>query len=390
MKRVQSQGSILVVVMITLLFTAAALVTFLDKASNDLLVEAHVTVANRLRIDAYSSLEVTLGVLQDFYAADSGLHSASEGWGDPLTWAGWAPPDGTRVDVAFEDESGKLPLMHANFNTLGNMFQTWGLNQADAQHLADVLLSWMQQTYVPTTGIQPDYEQSATPYDPPLRPIRSYSELAAIDYAKEVLFDKDGLPNALWWRFHDDISLFNYPKPNINGANGDVLAAIGQFTGDQQQNISNYMSGTGDYTVNTPVGKQWFNNSSSVLGVVGGSGTPQNFQYTIAALRVRITVHEGSSVFHLAAVVAPQGGARVIQTTATDVRTNGSNGTSGETTTSNGLNSSTTQSNSTATSSQTAAASTQQANLQYPFTVLEILENDQILAAPPASASPST
>ena len=380
----------MVIVMITLLFTAAALVAFLDKASNDLLVEARVTVANRLRVDAYSALEVTLAVLEDFLQADTGLHSPSEGWGDPLAWAGWAPGDGNRIEISFEDESGKIPMMHATTNILVTLFEDWNLNPTDAQHLADVLLSWMQQTYVPTTGIAADYEQSAIPYDPPLRSLRSYGELAAIDFAKDVLFDEDGLPNALWWRFHNDISLFNFQKPNINGANPDVLSAVGQFGGDQQQNLSNYVNGTGDYTVNTPVGKQWFQNASSVMGVVGASGNPQNFNYTISALRILVTVHEGASQFRLSAVIAPQGGARTVQTTATDVQKGGSNSTTGETTATNGLSSGTTQANTTATAAQTAAASTQTTNLQYPVTVLEILENDQILAAPPPTTPPPT
>jgi len=155
------------------------------------------------------------------------------------------------------------------------LFEDWNLNPTDAQHLADVLLSWIQQTYVPTTGIAADYEQSAIPYDPPLRSLRSYGELAAIDFAKEVLYDEAGRPNALWWRFHNDISLFNFQKPNINGANPDVLWAVGQFGGDQQQNLSNYVNGTGDYTVNTPVGKQWFQNASSVTGWSEPRATPR-------------------------------------------------------------------------------------------------------------------
>lgn len=378
------------IVMITLLFTATALVAFLDKASNDLLVEARITVANRLRVDAYSSLEVTLAVLEDFLQADTGLHAPSEGWNDPLAWAGWAPSDGNRIEISFEDESGKIPLIHATTNILLNLFETWQMTPTNAQHLADVILSWMQQTYVPTTGISPDYEQSAIPYEPPLRSIRSYSELAAIDYAKEVLYDEAGLPNQLWWRFRSDISLYNFQKPNINATNPDVLWAVGQLTGDQQQNLSNYMNGTGDYTVNTPLGKQWFQNASSVLGVVGASGSPQNFSYTITALRVLITVHEGASQFRLSAVVAPQGGARTVQTTATDVRNSGSTSTTGETTAATGLSSSTTQNSTTATAAQTAAASTQTTNLQYPFTVLEILENDQIVGPASSPAPPPT
>ena len=384
------KGAILVVVMVTLLFTAAALVAFLDKAGNDLLVEARVATADRLRGDAYSSLEVTLAVLEDFIQADGGLHSVVEGWGDPLAWAGWAPDDGSTVEVSFQDESGKMPLMHANSNMLVNLFQYWKMSQADAQQLADALLSWMHRDYTPSSGTEFDYGQDAIPYDPPLRAMRSFGELAAIDDAKDVFYGADGQPNDLWWRFVGDFSIFNFQRPNINSANADILTALGEFTENQQQNLANYMAGTGSYAATTPLGAQWFQSAAQITGVVGSQGEPVAFATTISALRVLITVHQGANQFRLSAVVAPQGGARTVQTTATDVRIGTQSSTSGETNTGAGLSSSATpaqQNNEVPTPSQTAAASAETANLRYPFTILEILENDQILN-PPASPSP--
>ncbi len=106
--RRSKKASVLLVVLITILFTAFALVAFIDKASNDLLVEARAAASNRLRVDAYSALEVTLGVLNEFLQVDGALHSPAEGWGDPLEFAGYEPASGRTVEVTFEDESGKL------------------------------------------------------------------------------------------------------------------------------------------------------------------------------------------------------------------------------------------------------------------------------------------
>jgi len=377
-----------VIVLITLLFAATALVAFLDKAGTDLLVVSRAAVADRLRVDAYSALEVTLAVLEDFRQAGGGLHSPSEGWSDPLGWAAWSPEDGNTVEVSFQDESGKIPLMHVDPGILVGVFENWQMPQSDSQHLADVLLAWMQQNYLPTSGIAPDYEQSTPAFDPPERSMRSYSELAAIDFAKDVFFDKAGRPNDLWWRFHNDFSIFNFPRPNINGANADVLAGLGQCSDNDQQNISDYLNGSGGYKAVTPLGKQWFTSSGDVSGVVGSQGNSRAFASTIAALRILITVHDGSSQYHLSAVVAPQGGATTVQTTATDVRKGASGSTSGATASNNGLATTPTQTTSTATNAQTAAASTAAANLQYPFTILEIGENDEILTAPPPPPPP--
>jgi general secretion pathway protein K len=379
----RDDGSILVIVIVTLLFAAAALVAFMDKARNDLAVETRSIIADRLRQQAYSAVEVTLATLVDFSTADSGLHSTAEGWGDPLAWAGWEPEPGRKVEISFQDESGKIPLIHADATTLNNLFQYWKMTQTDAQHLTDVLLSWMQQNYIPTNAFNADYDQGDLPYSPPLRAIRSFDELRAIDYAREVFFDKAGRPNDLWWKFVNDFSIFSFTHPDINGANSDVLAAVGGFSDDQQQNLSSYLAGTGNYST---LGQQWFQNSASVRGVVGGTGNSAAFGTTITALRINVTVHEGAhSEFRLSVVVAPSGGARTVQTTATDMRNGASNSGSGETGSAvsvTGQAQSVTQSAASPTSAQTAAAAT--ANLQYPFTILEVLENDEIPVQPPA------
>src|SRR3954469_2290892 len=99
------QGSVLVIVMVTIIFAVFTLVVFMDKASNDLLVEQRDAEARRLRREAYSALEATLAVLEDFRQVDNGLHSPAEGWGDPLGFMGYVPTEDRTVEIAFEDES---------------------------------------------------------------------------------------------------------------------------------------------------------------------------------------------------------------------------------------------------------------------------------------------
>jgi hypothetical protein len=379
-------GTVLILVMLTILFTSFALIAFIDKASNDLLVEARVAQSDRLRMDAYSALDVTLAVLDDFIRADNGLRAPAEGWSDPLNWAAWTPSPGHTVDVSLSDESAKIPLNHVTAQVMLNLFEAWQMNQDDAQKLTDAILSWMQQNYVPTTPVESDYEQSAIPYDPPLRAMRSLSELAAIDVARDMFFDQNGRPNSLWWRFANDFSIFNYPAPNINGANPDVMTAVGEFTDQQQQAISDYQNGTGQYANQGP---NWFQNGAALKGVVGTlAGNPGSFGTAIRALRILITVHEGNTVYRLSVVVAPKGGARSVETTATEVKANTSNSTSGESSATPTVTSPANQSQptNTPTSAQTAAAASQ--NLQYPFTILEIRENDDIPVPPPPPPTP--
>jgi hypothetical protein len=370
------RSSVIVLVLVSLLLTAVALTAFVEKAGNDLLVEVRVADSSRLRREAFSALEVTLAVLEDFREADNGLHGSAEGWGDPLTWAGWSPSEGRTVDVAFQDESGKIPLAKADLATLTNLFTYWQMAPADAEKLADAIMGWMKQGYSYSTALTPDYADAAIPYAEPGRPLRSFSELAAIAYAKDVFFDENGLPNGNYWRFVNDVSPFNFPQPNANGANADVMAAVGQYTDAQQQHVSDYLSGTGQYAQQ---GLQWFQNASTLANVAGLGGSATAFGTTITALRVNITVHEGRSTYRLSAVVSPQGGATTNQTAATNATSAASSASPAATATSV---TNAAQPSTTASSAATAAAASQSIN--YPFTVLQVLEDDEIPQSPPS------
>jgi len=367
------RSSIIVLVLITLMFTAAALTVFLEKATNDLLVEVRQSDARRLRQEALSALEVTLAVLEDFRQADNGLHSVAEGWGDPLGWAGWNPSEGRTVEVSFRDESGKIPLAHADVTTLTNLFEYWQMAPADAERLADMICGWMQKGYLYTSALVPDYTDAGVPYAEPQRPMRAFSELAAIDYAKDVFFDANGLPNGYYWRFVDDFSLFTYANPDVNGANADVMACVGQYTDVQRGHISDYLSGTGQFA---QLGQQWFQNTSTLASVAGVGGSATSFGTTISALRILVTVHEGRSIYRLSAVVAPQGGATINRANATNAASAAAGASATATPVTNAA-----QPSAAPTSAAAAAAASQSIN--YPFTLLEMLEDDEIPQPPP-------
>src|SRR3954468_792295 len=102
-RELSRRGSVLVIAMVTVILAVFALVVFMDKASNDLLVEQRDAEVHRLRREAYSALEVTLCVLEEFRQVMQGLRSPAEGWGDPLTFANYVPTDDRVVEVSFED-----------------------------------------------------------------------------------------------------------------------------------------------------------------------------------------------------------------------------------------------------------------------------------------------
>jgi general secretion pathway protein K len=371
--------------MITLLFATMALITFIEKASVDLLVEQREAVTRRLRIESYSALEMTLGVLNEFREVGNGLRSPAEGWSDPLAFAGYTTSEGRTVDVAFEDESGKLSLPRANAVVLTNLFKNWGILQADAEALADAMLGWMKQNHVYTTSVRPNYEMAAIPYESPGRSLRSLQELAAIEKVRETFFDVDGRPNDLWKRFADSVSLLDFARPNINGAKPDTLAALGQLSETQQQDLGDYLNGAGTYKSQGP---QFFQAPNEAQRIIGPTGDTGAFATTISALRITITVHDGRTDFKLSTIVAPPpNAATTIQTTATSTRKQTSTA-AAQTATQQQNRPNAAQANvrpgANTTNSQNAAAR----NLRYPFALLEIRENDEI-PPPPAPASSS-
>jgi general secretion pathway protein K len=358
-------GSVLVIVLVTILFATVALVAFVEKAGDDLMVEAREAAARRLRKDAYSALEVTLGVLEDFRLVNGALRSPAEGWSEPLAFAGWEPADGYEVEVTFDDESGKLSLPHAELVTLVNLFHGWGMAQTDAERLADALLGWMKKDHVPSSAHQPDYDQGPLPYLAPLRPMRSYSELQAIDYARDVFYDEKGQPTELWHRFVAAVSLFDFKETNLNGLNSTLLSDLGIIDAAQQRQFEDFRNGTGSRARQGPGFFESTADAASVLGTQTASG----YGTQISALRINVTGRQGRTEFRLSVVVAPSGGAKAVQ----EVATNTSLTTPGDP-------------SSTPAVVPSASEGENQAGakkLNYPFTLLEIKENAEISAVSP-------
>lgn len=367
------RGSVLVIVMMTLLFATFALIAFMERASNDLLVDQRDVLTRRLRKEAYSALEVTLAVLEDFREVGNGLRSPAEGWSDPLAFAEYTPTEDRKVQITFEDESGKISLPRANATVLTNLFRNWQITQPESEALADALMGWMHKGHVYSSMSAPQYEQGAIPYEAPGRSLRSFHELAAIEKAREAFFDEDGRPNELWQRFTESVSLFDFQRSNLNGARPDTMAALGQFDPTQQQNLTDYLRGGGTYE---RMGPGFFRSPADAQQIAGPTGNVGAFAATISALRITVLVVDGKTQFRLSAVVAPPGGATTVQTTAQRSQTT----TAAAKTGTQRQN----QPNTKAANPATKGSAQEQAsrNLKYPFTLLEVREAAEI--APPA------
>ena len=363
----------LLIVLVTLVFATSALLLFIEKAGTDLLVDIREADASRLRLEAYSALETTLAVLEDFRVVSDGLHGPAEGWSDPLGFAGYEPAEGRTVEVTLEDESAKLPLPSVKPEMLVALLKYWQVPQTDAERIADSLLVWIKKGHTATAIGAPtvqDYENLALPFAPPGRSLRSFSELAAIEGLRQAFFDEvTGLPNDLYQRFTDTFSLYDFAAPNLNGNRLEPLLAQETIDEQQQQRVGEYLAGAGSYQSQGP---GFFKSARSVAAVAGGQLAKLGYGYKVNALKVTVTVRQGVSSFRLMAVVAPEGGAKLVAaSTATAAGTTGATPTTA------------------APTSAADKAAAKAADLKYPFTFLEIRENDSAVPPPAPTSEPT-
>jgi general secretion pathway protein K len=241
----------------------------------------------------------------------------------------------------------------------------------------------MQQGYEPVNSFNAraaDYERAAVAHDPPGRSLHSFSELASIQYVRDVLFDANGQPNGLWRSFVDSVSLFDFSQPNVNNGRETTLAAVGSYDAASVKMVGDFLGGLGSYSRQGP---GFFHNAQEVAGLVGQGTAGSKLGTEVRCLRVTITVREGQASYRLSAVIAPPGGAAL-----PPANPPAANSTSA-------ADSSSTQDNAAATAGSAAApaATTQpaasgsqtQPTLNYPFTLLEIQENDEIVDTSPPS-----
>lgn len=370
----RARGSVILVVLVTIAFVTVALTAFIERSMNDLLVEHRAYAANRLRLEACSVLETTLAVLEDFRLANGSLKSPAEGWGDPLTWVGYEPAEGHTVEVTFVDESGKFSLPNVTQATLLNLFKDWGLSQTEGEIVADAILGWMKPDYVPTSASAPDkddYEREEIPFTPPGRAMRSFDELATIAVARDVFYDDAGQPNELWHRFASAFSLYSYQSPSLNGATPELLAGLGVSDANQQKQLNDYLAGRGMYESNGP---GFFKSAADAATILGAQSPATQLDTQIRALRIIVTVREGRSAFRINALIAPPNGATIPPPAPAKADTTAQNG--GQTSN----NPPTPAVSNSSGNAQTAK------KLNYPFTILEFRENDEM----PSPITPPT
>ena len=144
-KRRSQQGSIIVMVLVFVVLLTFIVVAFLEEATSKIKYYGLFHNQDDLRTDAYSAMEVTLAVINQYREVEGALWGPAQGWDNPLASVDFIPAHATSVQVSFKDESAKLPLANLDYDALLVLFDVLGFDLPAAESLADGLLDWTDE-----------------------------------------------------------------------------------------------------------------------------------------------------------------------------------------------------------------------------------------------------
>ena len=305
------RGAVLLVVLVVVMVLSAMLIQFIEKGLVEISAEGHYVRRDRLRIEAYSALETTIGVLADYIAVDGGLSTPAQGWGKPLEIAEYVPREGLTVRISFSDENGKLPLSTIDEGTLYLLFNEMGFPAEEGLTLTSSLLDWIDaddETRI--EGAESDlYSSAEWPYVAGNQPIRKLSELSVVEGFRELFFDEFGRPNEFFRIFSETMSVYSDGTLNANSINNLALRAYAGFGDLQIQALNDYLAGLDG--IRGTDDDRYFASPAELSRVFPEIPGGVQLGASTTLLRIRVEVSEGSAdtTFALEAVVRPgQGG----------------------------------------------------------------------------------
>jgi len=257
-----------------------------------------------LRVYAYSGLEISLAVINQFREIDQGLWGPAQGWNDPLAFAGISfAEDNVSVTATVRDESGKFPLKDIDDELLRRIFETLGFDLARAEELTDALLDWMDEDDLRRLNGYDgeDYERDDLPHRARNRMIASWDELELIHGFREAFWDEDGRPLPELAQLRSILSLKSPGPININAASPLVLAVLGELGAVNPDFIDDYRNGI-DGVAGTADDRIIREKSDAMF-----SGESANIGTEAAVLEVTVEARRGEAVFMVSALVSWSG-----------------------------------------------------------------------------------
>lgn len=293
------RGSILLMVLVLIIVVSYVLTKFVERAQVEVQGEGYYVERSRLRLQAWSMLEVAVAVLADVKAIDNALYSPTQGWADPLDYSQIELPEGMNVTFEFIDESAKLGINELDEGSLFLLFDEMGFDLDVSQTLTNSLLDWIDEDDEARIdgGESREYSTSEMEMHPSNRPLRSLAELSSVIGFREHFFDEYGFPNDYFSQLAEMLTHHPVALMNVNAASPLALQALAGLNEIQVETLQDYMAGI-DREFGTD-DDNYFASGGEISDVIGEMerGTPITQQISI--LTVKVTVQESGSAYSL-------------------------------------------------------------------------------------------
>ncbi len=300
-EKVKKRGAILVFVLGLVVLLGALCLRLMEETVQELRHVSQYHKRDDLRLHAYSLLDITVGVMQEFRTLDGNELKSSSGWTNPLKWSGLYPLDPrVKWSVALKGESGKLPLFSTDEKVLKEIFaimHTGGegmVDEDDGQPFYDAWMDWQDEDENEREeGAEDDFYEGMTPsYFTPGKKVHSFEEFRMIkgfyyepDDPKHsgLFFDQFGNETENMKNFRASFSFYHEGKVNICEASPFLLRYI---CGDDESLLEEVMNfdpygGKILNSIDTPIAYTKGNNETFSVEIVVEKGKAKFKLHTI-------------------------------------------------------------------------------------------------------------
>lgn len=297
------KGSITVLVLVFVVLLTFIVVAFLEEATSKIKYYGLFHNRDDLRTDAYSALEISLAVVNQYREIEGALWGPAQGWSNPFEEVEFEPRHAGSVSVSFSDESAKLGLSALGYDDLIVLFEVLGYDLPDSEALADGLLDWTDEDDLRRlNGFDgEDYEDMNPPYHPPNSAIQSWDEFRLIQPFNTLFFDEEGRPLPEWRLFKNAISLYHNGSPNVNQASDLVLEYLEEKGEIDMRSLRFYRNGS-DGIPGTEDDRLLRSGTEGIIPEEGG-----NLSTEISLLHVKVQAIRGDARFEIDALVTWSG-----------------------------------------------------------------------------------
>ncbi len=293
------RGSILLMVLVLIIVVSYVLTKFVERAQVEIQGEGYYVERTRLRLQAWSMLEVAVAVLADVKAIDNAIYAPAQGWGDPLDYSNIEVPSGMNVAFEFIDESSKLSINELDEGSLFLLFDEMDFDLDVSQKLTNTLLDWIDEDDdARIDGAETrEYSTTAMEMHPSNGPLRSLDELSSVIGFKDHFFDENGFPNDNFRRLSEVVTYHPVLQMNINSASPLALQSLAGLNEIQIETVQDYLAGL-DGEMGTS-DDNYFANSGEMTDVIGEIERGIPISQQISVLTVKVTVRESGSSYSL-------------------------------------------------------------------------------------------